>query len=84
MLQSVISNLQGIHDSLCDDAGWPLEKALSYMPTREIAKYPLLSLGFIPPVNVKTVAKAAVAAATDSVVPPGPLDVWAIQKFDEE
>ena len=54
------------------------------MPTREIAKYPLLSLGFIPPVSVKTVAKAAVAAATDSIVPPGILDVWAIQKFDEQ
>lgn len=67
-----------VHDS----AGWPLEKVLSYLPTKELAKYPLLALGFVPPVNVKAVAKAAVAAATDSSVPAGAMDVWTIQKYD--
>lgn len=62
--------------------GWPLEKVLSYVPTQELAKYPGLALGFVPPVAVGAVAKAAVTAATDSVIPPGPMDVWKLQQFE--
>lgn len=65
-------------------AGWPFQKALSYVPqTKDFAQYPVLSLGLIPPSSVKAVAKAAVAAATDPVVPSGPLDSWDINKYDE-
>lgn len=59
----------------------PLEKVLSYLPTKELAKYPGLALGFVPPVGVHAIAKAAVAAATDSAVPPGIMDCWQIQKL---
>jgi uncharacterized protein YbjT (DUF2867 family) len=61
--------------------GLPLQKVLSYTPSKELAKYPGLALGFVPPVSVQAVAKAAVAAATDSIVPAGTLDCWEIQKF---
>jgi uncharacterized protein YbjT (DUF2867 family) len=63
--------------------GWPLEKVLSYVPTKNLANVPLVGLAAVPPASVKAVGKAAVTAATDSVVPPGILDVWAIQKYEE-
>ena len=56
---------------------------LSYTPSKELAKYPGLALGFVPPVSARAVAKAAVAAATDSNVPAGTLDCWEIQKFGD-
>lgn len=65
--------------------GLPFQKALSFLPnTKELAQYPFLSLGFIPPSSVSAVAKAAVAAATDPAVPTGFLDAWAINKYEED
>ena len=60
-----------------------MQKVLSYLPTKELAKYPGLALGFVPPVGVNAIAKAAVAAATDSIVAPGIMDCWQIQTFGE-
>lgn len=39
-----------------------------------------MGAGFVPPVSVKAVAKAAVAAATDPAVPAGIMDVWTIKR----
>lgn len=60
--------------------GAPLESVLALAPTQSLAAIPLAGAAFVPPVNVKKVAKAAVAAATDPSVPSGPMDVWAIAK----
>jgi hypothetical protein len=38
---------------------------------------------FVPPINVETLAKAAVRAAKDNVVPPGIMDVWQISRLAE-
>eukprot|EP00892_Ulva_mutabilis_P009713 jgi/Ulvmu1/7113/UM034_0019.1 len=56
----------------------PVESVLSLAPTKSLAAVPLAGAAFVPPVSVKKVAKAAVAAATDPAVPAGPMDVWAI------
>lgn len=60
--------------------GSPLESVLGLAPTQSLATIPLAGAAFVPPVNVKKVAKAAVSAATDPAVPPGPMDVWTIAK----
>ncbi|KAK9816943.1 hypothetical protein WJX72_007264 [[Myrmecia] bisecta] len=62
--------------------GTPLEKALGFLPTKTLASVPLLGAGFVPPVSVTAVAKAAVAAATDPSVPGGIMDVWEIAQLD--
>lgn len=63
--------------------GIPLEKALSFIPnTKQLAtSIPLVGSGLIPPVKVESVAKAAVAAATDPSINQQVLDVWDIAKF---
>jgi len=62
--------------------GVPLEKALSFIPSKQLANsIPLLGTGLIPPVRVESVAKAAVAAATDPAISQQVLDVWDIAKF---
>lgn len=61
-------------------SGAPLDRALSLLPTQSLASIPLAGGAFVPPVSVKAVAKAAVAAATDDSVPPGPMDVWTIKQ----
>ena len=62
--------------------GIPLEKALSFVPnTKQLAtSIPLLGTGFVPPVKVESVARAAVAGATDPATA-SVLDVWDIAKF---
>lgn len=72
-----------LHSNNLPHTGVPLDKVLSYLPARELAKYPGLSLGFVPPASVQAVAKAAVAAATDTIIPAGIMDVWQIKKFAE-
>ena len=47
------------------------------------SQIPIVGPLFVPPVNVKAVAKAAVRAAIDNAVPPGVLDVWGINRFGD-
>jgi len=62
--------------------GMPLEAALSYIPTKQLAtSIPILGTGLIPPVKVESVAKAAVSAATDPSMTQQILDVWDIGRF---
>ena len=60
--------------------GAPLDRALSLLPTQSLASIPLAGGAFVPPVSVRAIARAAVAAATDASVPPGPMDVWTIKQ----
>ena len=57
-----------------------MSKALELVPAKSLAGIPLMGAGFVPPVSVKAVAKAAVAAATDPSVPAGIMDVWTIKR----
>ncbi|PSC68148.1 NAD dependent epimerase dehydratase family [Micractinium conductrix] len=64
--------------------GWvgaPLKAALSILPTRSLANIPIVGAGFVPPVSVEAVGKAAASAALDPSIPPGTMDVWQIGKF---
>jgi hypothetical protein len=64
--------------------GSPLEMLLGALPqsaVRSAAGVPIAGAAFVPPVPVAAVAKAAVAAATDSSVPGGVMDVWAIRAY---
>lgn len=63
-------------------AGYPLDKVLGILPTKSLAGVPLLGAGFVPPVSVAAVAKAAVTAATDPSVEAGILDVWQIKAYE--
>lgn len=65
-------------------AGSPLEKVLSYLPTKSLAGFPLVGAGFVPPVSVEAVGRAAVTAATDSAVPAGLMDVWQIETYSNK
>ncbi|KAL8536861.1 hypothetical protein ACS0TY_012150 [Phlomoides rotata] len=56
--------------------GSPLEMVLK--KAKSLSQIPFLGPLFIPPVNVNSVAKVAVRAATDPVFPPGILDVYGI------
>ncbi|XVF35719.1 hypothetical protein REPUB_Repub18cG0170400 [Reevesia pubescens] len=58
---------------------WPLEMVLQY--AKPLNQLPLIGPLFTPPVNVTAVAKVAVRAATDPVLPPGIIDVYGIQRF---
>lgn len=64
-------------------AGSPLAKGLSFLPTKTLSSIPLAGAAFVPPISVQAVAKAAVAAATDSSVPGGIMDVWQLQEFEK-
>lgn len=63
--------------------GTPLEKILGLVPnTKQIsASIPILGAGFIPPVRVEAVARAAVNAITDPSITSEVLDVWDIARF---
>lgn len=62
--------------------GAPLEKALGFLPAKSLSSMPLAGAAFVPPTSVQAVAKAAVAAATDPVVPGGIMDVWQLQQYE--
>lgn len=60
----------------------PAEYIIKQVPNaRQLANIPLLGSAFIPPVSVESVAKAAVAAATDDTVPGGVMDTWQISNY---
>ena len=61
--------------------GKPLESILSQAPMNKLASLPYVGGLFVPPVSVSTVARAAVAAATDPSVSSGVWSVDEIQKF---
>jgi hypothetical protein len=66
------------------DAGSPLERVLSFFPTKTLAGIPLVGAGFVPPVSVEAMARAAVSAATDPSVPAGIMDVWQIEAYSNK
>jgi hypothetical protein len=60
----------------------PVEALLKRVPNaRALADTPIAGPLFLPPVSVRAVARAALAAATDDTVPSGVMDVWAIEKY---
>lgn len=61
--------------------GAPLEAVLKN--AKWASQLPLVGAALVPPVKVTTVAKAAVRAATDNAIPPGPVDVWGILRFGD-
>lgn len=50
---------------------------------KPMSQVPLVGPLFTPPVNVTSVAKVAVRAATDTVFPPGVVDVYGIQRYTQ-
>lgn len=52
------------------------------LPTKSLVGVPLLGAGFVPPVSVNAVAKAAVTATTDPTIEAGILDVWQIKAYE--
>ncbi|CAN1306105.1 Uncharacterized protein At1g32220, chloroplastic, partial [Linum perenne] len=72
----------GKHNLNLSIIGAPLEMALQH--ARILTKIPLIGPLFIPPVNVASVAKVAVRAATHSDFPAGILDVYAMKKISLE
>ncbi|GAX72766.1 hypothetical protein CEUSTIGMA_g222.t1 [Chlamydomonas eustigma] len=58
----------------------PLESLLLRAP-KNLVELPVVGGLFVPPINVEAVARAAVAAATDSSVPAGIMDVSTIQNY---
>eukprot|EP01026_Neomeris_dumetosa_P062861 TRINITY_DN59594_c0_g1_i1.p2 TRINITY_DN59594_c0_g1~~TRINITY_DN59594_c0_g1_i1.p2 ORF type:complete len:313 (-),score=44.68 TRINITY_DN59594_c0_g1_i1:224-1024(-) len=71
----------GAVDIPLDLIGNPLSKILGYFPTKEICKFPLVGAGFVPPVSVESLAKAAIMAALDPSFGQHILDVWAINEY---
>ncbi|KAL6345529.1 hypothetical protein AAG906_017254 [Vitis piasezkii] len=61
--------------------GSPLEMVLKH--AKPLNQVPLVGPLFTPPVNVKSVAKVAVRAATDTVFPPGIIDVYGILRYTQ-
>ncbi|KAH0895635.1 hypothetical protein HID58_045203 [Brassica napus] len=51
---------------------------------KPLNQLPLVGPLFTPPVNVESVAKVAVRAATDPVFPPGIVDVHGIQRYSQQ
>lgn len=73
-----------ISSSLTLPLGWvgkPLESILSSAPMNKLGSLPYVGGLFVPPVSVSTVARAAVAAATDASSPSGVWSVEEIQKY---
>ncbi|KAE8682538.1 NAD(P)-binding Rossmann-fold superfamily protein isoform 2 [Hibiscus syriacus] len=62
--------------------GSPLEMVLQH--AKPLNQIPLVGPLFTPPVNVASVAKVAVRAATDPVFPPAIVDVYGIQQFSQQ
>ncbi|MQM03287.1 hypothetical protein Taro_036060 [Colocasia esculenta] len=61
--------------------GSPLEMVLKH--AKPLSGIPLIGPILTPPVNVTSVAKVAVRAATDPVFPPGIVDVYGILRHSE-
>lgn len=62
--------------------GAPLEMVLQN--AKSLSRIPLVGPLFTPPVNVTSVAKVAVRAATDIVFPPGIVDVYGILRHGQQ
>ncbi|XP_057957493.1 uncharacterized protein At1g32220, chloroplastic isoform X2 [Malania oleifera] len=62
--------------------GSPLEMVLQN--AKPLNRLPLVGPLFTPPVNVTSVAKVAVRAATDPVFPPGIVDVHGILRYSQQ
>lgn len=62
--------------------GAPLEMVFKYV--KFLTNIPLIGPLFIPPVNVKSVAKVAVKAAIDQSFPPGIVDVYGIEQHSKQ
>ncbi|KAK9273261.1 hypothetical protein L1049_018068 [Liquidambar formosana] len=62
--------------------GSPLEMILQR--AKPLNQLPLVGSLFTPPVNVTSVAKVAVRAATDPVFPPGIIDVYGILRYSQQ
>lgn len=58
-------------------------QVLEHLPTTALAGLPLAGAAFVPPVSVEKLARIAALAVTDSSMPPGVLDPWQLQKFDD-
>ncbi|KAL1337668.1 uncharacterized protein At1g32220, chloroplastic [Arachis duranensis] len=61
--------------------GSPMEMVLQH--AKPLSQIPLVGPLMTPPVNVTSVAKVAVRAATDPVFPPGIIDVYGIQRYSQ-
>lgn len=62
--------------------GAPLEMVLQQ--AKPLTNLPLIGPLFTPPVNVNSVARVAVRAATDPVFPPGIVDVRGILRYSQQ
>ncbi|XP_021276682.1 uncharacterized protein At1g32220, chloroplastic [Herrania umbratica] len=62
--------------------GSPLEMVLQL--AKPLNQLPLVGPLFTPPINVTSVAKVAVRAATDPVFPPGIVDIYGIQRYSQQ
>ncbi|VFQ94738.1 unnamed protein product [Cuscuta campestris] len=62
--------------------GSPLEMVLQH--AKSLNQLPLVGPLLTPPVNVTAVAKVAVRAATDTVFPPGIVDVYGILRYSQQ
>ncbi|XP_058114966.1 uncharacterized protein At1g32220, chloroplastic isoform X1 [Magnolia sinica] len=62
--------------------GSPLEMVLQH--AKPLNRVPLVGPLLTPPVNVTSVAKVAVRAATDPVFPPGIVDVYGILRYGQQ
>ncbi|KAK1292293.1 Uncharacterized protein QJS10_CPB17g00482 [Acorus calamus] len=62
--------------------GSPLEMILQH--AKPLNRIPLVGPLFTPPVNVTSVSKVAVRAATDIVFPPGIVDVYGILRYSQQ
>ncbi|KAI3860656.1 hypothetical protein MKX03_009361 [Papaver bracteatum] len=62
--------------------GSPLEMVLQH--AKPLSRVPLVGPLLTPPVSVNAVARVAVRAATDSVFPPGIVDVYAILRHGQQ
>ncbi|XP_074562304.1 uncharacterized protein At1g32220, chloroplastic-like [Curcuma longa] len=62
--------------------GSPLEMVLQH--AKPLSRIPVVGPLFTPPVNVTSVAKVAVRAATDPVFPPGIVDTYGIRRYGEQ
>ncbi|XP_074563309.1 uncharacterized protein At1g32220, chloroplastic-like [Curcuma longa] len=62
--------------------GSPLEKVLQHV--KPLSSIPVVGPLFTPPVNVTSLAKVAVRAATDPVFPPGIVDVYGILHYGQQ
>lgn len=61
--------------------GFPMEKVFQYV--KPLTQVPLVGPLLTPPVNVLSVARVAIRAATDPVFPPGVVDVHGIVRYSQ-